>query len=120
MCERGKRFSLVGSLKKFRQILYEEIFYCGEKEEVVNHYKISAKVNMVDIRETERPHSPIVEFIFVFMAFILFTMIFKCTIYSMKSAAFDISESDLFINGIIAFLSIGLILIEFRKIYTPE
>lgn len=120
MKPRGRKFSIVSSLKDFCNILRQELFSAGERDESNRYYRAASKTNMADIRETDKPHSPLIEMMFVFMACILFTMLFKCAIYSMNPAMFDISSDTFHMNIIILVLSLGLIALEFRKIYRPE
>lgn len=120
MKSKAKKFSAVSSLKEFSKVLWREVFTSGEEEQTIKYYKITAKVNMVDIRETEKPHSPLVEMIFVSMACLLFTILFKCAMYSMKPIMFDISGDDTFINMVMLFFVLGLIALEFRKLYRTE
>ncbi|KAI5190427.1 hypothetical protein NEMIN01_1051 [Nematocida minor] len=115
-----RRFSFSASVKEFSAIIWSEIFTSGQGHELNKYYTVTAETIRVDIKETERPHSPLIETMFVFMLCLLYTILLKCAIFSVRPTLFDIPGCNIFINSMIFFISLVLVVLEFRKIYRPE
>ncbi|KAH9386842.1 uncharacterized protein NEMAJ01_1738 [Nematocida major] len=115
-----RRFSFARSAREFVGYLSDELFTAGQGAETQIYYTIMADPVRTEIKQPERPHSPLVEMMFMCLLCILCTMIFKCAIHSMKPIVFDVSGGNACANIGMGVISALLVVLQFRKIYKPE
>ncbi|KAI5167440.1 hypothetical protein NEIG_01083 [Nematocida sp. ERTm5] len=115
-----RRFSFSSSIKEFIEYVSVELFSagCGSVEQ--QYYTIYGENTRVEVKELERPHSPIIELMFIGMLCILCTVVFKCAVSSMKSRVFNVSVGCLYINFCLSLITVVLVCLEFRKLYKAE
>ncbi|KAI5136391.1 hypothetical protein NEAUS04_1112 [Nematocida ausubeli] len=115
-----RRFSFSSSFREFIRHISDELFTAGEGIEHPGYYTVYGKSIRVEVKSLQRPHSPVIELMFMGMLCILATMIFKCAACSMKPKLFDISVGCLYINICLAAITVLLVCLEFRKLYKIE
>ncbi|OAG31251.1 hypothetical protein NEDG_01664 [Nematocida displodere] len=99
---RTRRFSIIGSMKEFSSYMVDELFTAGQGCEKKVYDKLeTGLMTGVDLKETDQPHMPEIEVVFLGMICILFTIFFKCTLFYSKPAFLDISLSDKWTNAVI-------------------
>ncbi|KAI5187212.1 hypothetical protein NEHOM01_2010 [Nematocida homosporus] len=106
-----RRLSILGSMKDFSKYFLDEILTAGQGDQHQKYTKHKMDLNGVDIKETNKPHRPELEVLFLCMICLLCTLIFKCSFFFTSPVLFDLSGSNIWSNiliGIIVAISSGL------------